>query len=719
MLIRCRSLAALIAAAAAFALPFNPNDLLLSPPDEPAEPADCAAAREAAERWLAELEPLIGADVKGSARTSVDGRPPGQSAALAWDQFGVMALLAGDAEVAAWAGLHAVALEWQPAYLSNAGVHLIQLDRSADALVLLRCAHGQGFRTPFLLEALAEASRSTGDTAGARSYIGEAAALAPDDVPIQQGNAVINTGQPPPPPPPPVDELDQALRELKAHHERVYLIEKSVLSDLDRLHEETEIRRADLAEEFKIIREDYLTAVEEQIREARKSKADYLRDQGLPANTPDESFALWRQLMTNGALQLMIGGYFMASENLIETAGFWHDQEAYLWANCTGLDPAVFMRAQKLHDDDQPSVRDVAGQQYYRDYYDLGDEATRRWRDERDACGPMDEACRTRADYRLCQTKRMLLDRLQNLVESRYNVAALRFDREATALLQWGEGWANDAYAYGVRWAGKMHFAAPDPAAGGFDMAKVTTDMLTNQFQSTVLTAIWEPDGISIVDFLTEQAEWYRRQREWTLAGLAGLREQVDLECEPIEEKMLELLREEAWQAYLEMLRERMRSDFTVQWDPNFDCEVTLGPASINLQGTAGLSGSAGNVGASVDSTGSGDISGKWKFKNIPFNAKLKMKQGAFAGATLSSSTTQHYGPFAGNAGATLFTENSTATGRLEFGLKANAKLGIGAGIGPAGVACWPGEVQVNFQARAFVEHSMDYARAVSEGRPN
>ena len=429
----------------------------------------CQAVRSKAELLLSDLEGTVAAGERKSIEQSAAKPGPGGSASKALGDQAAAYLLTGNLSAAAWGGLKAAQGQWNGETVTNAGVYLFHLGKKEDALQFLTCAYGSGFRSPYLLEALAILHHANGSTGDARRYINEAAQAEPDDVIIATEASFINTGQPPPARPPARDPdgLDEGLRELEQHAQRALAVIKAQADEIEASIPDSGTR------EYQRISIDYITKLvdiaRDQVRSARAA---------APAG---------RQAMINGALGTFVGAYAQITDDMLS---FPDTTELYgspllFWADVLGLDSQALHR--ELQDVEGgkdeasqwsmstyhgPPLAQPAHVNYFRDK-DAGDkDHTDRLR----ACpagSDFARSCHVREDGRWCVAWKQLYQRFESESRQRHNAAARGFDRVATRKIIVAENEYLELRDFAVRQLKKMHFL-PARATGGYSMEGVT-----------------------------------------------------------------------------------------------------------------------------------------------------------------------------------------------------------------------------------------------------
>jgi hypothetical protein len=88
---------------------------------------NCGVAQETLEKLVVTFESSIQAALLAEARQHLATQA---TVAEAWSDFAAAVLLMGDLELAAWAGLQAVRLDWDAELVGNAATYLLHAGRS-------------------------------------------------------------------------------------------------------------------------------------------------------------------------------------------------------------------------------------------------------------------------------------------------------------------------------------------------------------------------------------------------------------------------------------------------------------------------------------------------------------------------------------------------------------------------------------------------------------
>ena len=690
-------------------------------------PEQCQAAHERAAKVHDELDTSLSPQAKAAAERYVAKPGPGASLEKAWGDYAAAALLGGDAPVAAWAGLKAAEIEWNGETVSNAGVYLHHLGKAQEALQLLNCAYEMGYRSPYLLEALAVLHQTQGNNARARQAIQAAMQMAPDDPVIEIETSFINNGQPPRPQPPERDPdgLDEAIREIEEHGQRAVNLIKIQADELEGSLPDSN------AHQYYRIAADYVNNL-----------IGICRTQARAARTADSTL---RQGMINGALGTCVSGYAQISDTLLsfpdstETNGspllFWADvlridshtlsseqeggwPEAIRWS-MHGLGPALSQPAETEY----RRAKDAA----YREY------------NERDrAC--RDNPCKIREQARFCGIWKQLYERWEDASRQRHNAAARGFDRIATRTVMQAENEWLQVRDYAVRQLKKMRFQKMP----GFDMEQMTLQGINMAIRPVYERHVNRSENIhsGTVVYLRERAQWFESERSSMERVLAGEAEAMQRTCGPAMRALLELLIQEEWQAYLDYLRDRLARDIDLKTETSeFPCEGSVGPVSLMIDFEKGkiegkwtakewgpFKGSRGEIKGGVSVSGSytrgkGFSSGG----GVGFSGKTTAGDRAGTSGTYDSSgggvgAGGGIGPFAGKGKVSLTTKVNPYNNREYTGIKVKGSAGLGLGGKlrgkSAGVACYPSSGSVTFYPRAILEDAYRYMTAPSSPPP-
>lgn len=654
-------------------------------------PAQCQQARERAGQLRAELEASLSAQAKAAAEQYAAKPGPGVSPEKAWGDYAAAALLMGNVPVAAWAGLKAAEIRWNGETVTNAGIYLYHLGKLQEALQLLNCAYAMGYRSPFLLEALAVVHHKLGDVGQARQEIQQARELAPDDRIIETETSFMTTGQPPPPPPPDrSDALDDALRELEAHAQTALNLMKLQADEIDRDLPDAQ------ANKYYQISADYFAKL-----------IQIARDQAQQARAADPAR---RQLMINMALSMCVSNYAQISDTLlkfpdtIETSG----SPLLFWAEVLGLDAPVLAReshrdaiAWAMHGGG-PALAQGASDDYRRDL----DAARKEHYQRQHAC--RDNPCLVREDARFCGVWKPLYETWGEASRQRHNTAARAFDRIATRYVIQAENQYLELRDYAVRQLKKMRFQKTP----GFNMEEMTLKGINATIQPVYQHHLSPTaDTMGTVAYLRERARWFEDERSGMEEQLASEAEEMQRECEPAIRALLELLAQEEWQAYLDHLKDRLAWDVQPHTEDEWPCEGSLGPITVSTD---------------LNELGSGkskfDL--KWKPTLSQFEGgKISGSAGVSVGVGGQGSEgsiggSGSYGPFAGKVKATLTNKVNPWNSREYTGIKLKGSAGFGLKSGKLGAACYPSSGSVTIYPRAFYEDAAKYMSTPSSPPP-
>lgn len=674
-------------------------------PAAPFSPS-CQAPRERGRELTAELETLLGPQVKAAAEQYVAKPGSGVSVEKAWGDFAAGAVLAGDAQLAVWAGLKATAQQWAGETVTNAGVYLFALGKTNDARQFLLCAYAMGHRSPYLFEALATVHQKLGDRTGAQQAIQQAKQIAPDDRLIETSASFLTTGQPPPPPSPTGDGIEDAMRELEQHAGRALTLMKMQAETLER-----SLPGGQDA--------DYYAIAQTYIDSLVKAARDQLR----MARTAEASA---RPMMITGVLMTFIYDYAQITDTLLSFPDSTSGSPLLFWADVLGLDAPSLAREShrnathwSMHGIG-PALAQGATDEFYRQK----DAGYAEHNTRVHAC--RSDECTVRETARWCGDWKPLYERWADRSRQRHNKAARSFDRIATQALISAENELLLTRDYAVRQVKKMQFQKTP----GFDtkglMLKTVNESLRSVFEKH-LSQKSEHSGT--VPYLRERARWFEEERSSTEHELTVEQETIERDCQPVMAALLELLIQEEWQAYRDHLRDRLDWDIQGQAETNeFPCEGTIGPLTI---------------GTDLNKPGEGKMDIKWSRKGVPVSASgsvtLRQDQtiglgvgvsykGEYSGdsdgppVTGSGSGTVRdqvgksgvgggvgYGPFAGKGSVTFTTKVSPWNSREYLGFKLKGSAGLGLKRGNMGVACYPSSGSVTLYPRALYEDSVRY----------
>ncbi|MEQ1867561.1 MAG: hypothetical protein ABL996_23285, partial [Micropepsaceae bacterium] len=609
-----------------------------------------------------------------------------------------------DAQVAAWAGLKAVQIRWSGETVANAGIYLYHAAKTQDALQFLNCAYESGYRSPYLLEALAVVHQTNGNNAQARQFINQAFAAAPDDLLIETEASFINTGQPPPSRPlqRDADGLDDAIRELEQHAQRALAVIKAQSDAIDQsAPPDNGIR------EYQKIHDDYIN-----------SMVKIARDQTRNARAATDPAV--RRVMTNGALGACISGYAEITDQML---GFsdrtkLNGSPLLFWADAVGLDASVLGRESYRANHYDISVWEMAGtlglaRKAVFDYQRSWDAAYKEHTGRLHGCDG-NRQCQIRETARYCLAWKQLYEALQTAIRQRHNTAARAFDRLATRTMIEAENEYLQLRDYAVRQLKKMRFA---PASAAYSEEKVMVGIANAPIKSVYDKHLNSTtDSFGTVSFLREQAIWFADERTQMDTLLAGEVKHMRAQCEPAIRALLELLAQEEWQAYLDHLRDRLAWDIQPKTESDLPCEGSIGPLTIDTD---------------LNKPGEGKFDLKWKGKSFQGGGNVTVGGGGITGGGIgvgrrttsgvtlaavnqsgpSFGQNVSYGPFQGK-GKISFTSKVSPWNNQEYlgiKLKGSAGLGLSARGGKLGIKCFPSSGSVTIYPRALYEDAVKF----------
>jgi hypothetical protein len=657
-----------------------------------------------------EFESSLSAQAKSGAEQYAARPGPGVSPEKAWGDYAAASLLIGENAVAAWAGLKAVEIRWSGETVTDAGVYLFHAGKKQDALQFLNCAYDMGFRSAYLLEALAIVHSAGGNNAQARQYINQAFSAAPDDVIIETEASFINTGQPPPSRPPRADPdgLDEAIRELEEHAQRLLNLAKMQTDEIDRL---IPGRGADVNahRHYEIFAEfvgKLLPYVREQARSARAA---------APA---------MRQILITTALGQCISTYIQITDSYLSIPGNLGINGSPLpfWADVLRLDPSSLAREQGEYQKD-PMIWSMHGANYiplaqgaYSEYiraFDTGyKEHNRIWY----ACS--NQECKTREDARWCGEWMQLYKNLENATRQRHNTAARGFDRIATQRLISAENEYLDARDYTIRQLRKMKFPPMPRGAAGPSMEQLTLQGINANIKMLYDRHLSDPEApFGTVQYISERARWFSEERAGLDRFLASEGEKLQQFCTPALRDLLELLAEEEWKAYLDHLKDRVLWDLQPKTESEFPCEGSIGPLTVETD---------------LNKPGEGKLDLKWKGKSWQGGGAVTFGGGGItgggvgvgqrgpSGVTVATYGTTgggfgrsvSYGPFQGKGKISFTSKVSPWNNREYLGIKLKGSAGLGLSGGPKSplsMKCYPASGSVTIYPRALYEDAVRY----------
>jgi len=649
-------------------------------------PEPCGPAREAGLQLLAQLDAAIPLEARERAQRSVDSLAARTTPADAWDQFGIVAMLAGHPDLAAWAGLKAVKLDWQPRYVTNAAVHLINLDKSTQALGFLNCAYASGYRSPFLFEALAAVYHRTNDSSRAKQYILQARELAPDDRAIEFETSIV-TKAPVPPIQSPSDVLEEALAELEAHAQRALTVINRHYQFLQEIGVDTGdvVPRADVSPTIARA----LSVAHEFTRQARMSREEINRLVGNP--NPPLSDAEYRQALDgtyNRALEVDITSYQTITFALLLYA---RPDEMIFWAEVLHISPKSLADEERLNGNggrDATALDLVVGS-----IQPQGGLAHGAWADLFYQANQPNPGC---------ATLQQAYQRYATQGEYRYNVAAKSFDPVATRVMGWAGNEAQDAWTYARRYSRQLRPPRSPRASSRSDFVvhsyQYIFSLINNSYRFSVQNSVQV-----IAAQLHERASRFAESRAKVREDLADWPQRVAASCLAEAKGNFDELSQAQWEAYRQQLMQQMGQAFD---DPqvgfNPQCEVSIAGFSLSIDSRGQLNPSAKyNV-------------GKWQWGGS-FDVKAKAyfdyerPQGVSIGPTATISDAEG---LAGKAEITLVEKWNRKTGQWETIAQVSSKIGFGLKEGTVGIACYAVAGTVTFHARTFLDAAWQYIKA-------
>ncbi|HSN20255.1 MAG TPA: hypothetical protein VLS49_06245 [Usitatibacter sp.] len=543
-----------------------------------ADAAACEEARARAAALRADLDRSIGP----KARPFFAGA--GRSAAT-WEAYAGEAYALGGFRAALWGELNALDREWRPRSVSRAGVYLEKLGRAPEASRFLKCARALGYRSPYLLEALASARLRSGDKMGATTAIREAQQMAPGDVLIDAERSIIETGRPPQPPRKD-DALGQALRDLERHVAAV----KAAMRHRQELQ-----KRIDATLGIRNDSGPFPPEAERQV-DRQMDEVRYWVDQvRLPLDEvtrrhpdrPAQRVQAERAAARYAAPPQLIDAYFRATERLLGYEwglGPTGQHELLLWADVLDLDPLAYAR--EIHDAAHVDGTDALA--HYRGTQARlaslqgpallavshpSDAAKAKLDEGMVRCGHQYpagsqssqlKACELAEQSAYCTTMRALYDRWTKAAQARYAIAGRQFDRVATRREAWAAQQLADALAFARRVM--KGFKRGDPAA------RAVAGAMNRDYRRLAEIALGNGSaGPAAV--IRESAGWYRRDRADAEADQASAAASLAEMCAPVERRVLEALAEQHSKEVLDMLRARFLRDFNVAYEDAAHCE--------------------------------------------------------------------------------------------------------------------------------------------------
>jgi hypothetical protein len=409
----------------------------------------------------------------------------------------------------------------------------------------------------------------------------------------------------------------------------------------------------------------------------------------------------------------------------VDTPG-WH---ALFWGEVLQMSPELLEQEQKMRWDDvsAPDAISLHPEAQW-NWLDHGARirfqaifwpSDRTATDEARACapGPGNEACQIRAYRAHCVRAGEAFNSMLDESEAMYDRAANRFDRVASATMLRGERELAGFHEYATKWFAHLKLGGPDAEAlraQGFDERQMYLDGV-NQWWGALIERVVDPDYPTdgVAEHLREEAEWFTRDREQTIEYQASRSRDIEHSvpfggCTAVEQRYLEILAQEAYEQYLQQLRDNLASNFQVGYNARINCNGTIGPLTLSL-----------------DESGDGSFS--INFKNsltgsIDEKIKYTIKDGAveFGGATVGGGVGGAGGGIVGSGDYNVFVGKNPRTGKWDGGASFSGKLGIGAKVKRKvrgrevglGFACYPGSVDAKFYARAAFDDAVKLVMA-------
>ena len=690
----------------------KPSPVMVTPslpvdfPRTAAMPPQCQNVQERSERLRGEIEISLPEQARAAAERYAANPGPGVSTEKAWGDYAAGVSIAGDAQVAAWAGLKAVQIRWGGETVANAGIYLYHAAKTQDALQFLNCAYESGYRAPYLLEALAVVHQTNGNNTQARQFINQAFAAAPDDVLIETEASFINTGQPPPSRPPQrdADGLDEAIHELEQHAQRALAVIKAQTDEIEQSISDSGSRK------HQQISIDYITKL-----------VQIARDQALSARSAAPAV---RQVMVNGALGTCVSAYGSITDQILSfpDSTNLNGSPLLFWADVLGLDSQSLHR--ELKDIEGGAEDEVAqwsmstyhgpslAQPAYVSYFRDKDAGEKDHGERLRAC--RDDPCIVRETARWCGVRKQLYQRWEIASRQRFNAAAQRFDGIATRRLIEAENEYLQLRDYAVRQLKKMRFLKRP----GYDEEQVVLQGINANIKTVYDRHLNSASDAAsgMVPYLRERAVWFVGERKGLDEKLANEAKELQYKCEPAIRALLDLLAQEEWQAYLDHLKDRLLWDIQPKTESEFPCEGSIGPLTIETD---------------LNKPGEGKFDLKWKGKTFQGGGNVTVGGGGITGggigvgrkttsgvsvATVSPSgpgfgQSVSYGPFQGK-GKISFTSKVSPWNSQEYlgiKLKGAAGLGLSTRKGQLGMKCFPSSGSVTIYPRALYEDAVKF----------
>jgi len=657
----------------------------------------CGPARDSIEPLLMAEEATIPAALLSQARAELGANASDPNA---WSDFGAAVLLAGDADLAAWAGLQSAKLDWDGELIGNAGTLLLHAGR-AEARTWLLCARELGPSSAFVLEALAAAHEAAGDAAAAREAMAQARRLDPDDPMIEIEHALLDTGAPPPPAPE-RDAGARCLEELTGHAQRTYAQIEAHQTLLDRL--------TGLDSRAQAFEGMWESTFEPMLVSLRRMQSQL---SGLPP-----------EMQRSSLLSQCISYYFSYTDLLLGSVVRDGGTTLTFWAEVVGIDPAAFLR--DIVDQDREvadalmfsasRLPSTAADKLLRDKDSAAND--RYWRDK-EACNAMQDAraanaCSEQALRAECAANVINYEEWVALQRRTFAAAAQRFDPKALELMRWAERETERARTFAERYAAELDAAgASFPGANGTPTTPrgFALEQINLGFRNLV-EHNFAPGSFGVVDFIAEQAQWYELQKQAFEASVAEGRQSLAARCGPVLlADEIEALAQEQWQAYRDELWDRLTSTIEGDWDPTFACEATIGPYTVSLseKGLESVSAKWKRLKASVDATGKVKVFGSWKWDRITFTGSTTYSEGRVVGTSMgaSGSVSVVRGASA-KGGVTVVSDGRRDEPAVVF----SGSLELGHEGRSSSFACSPGSGTLKIYPRAFTRAAIGYVLA-------
>jgi hypothetical protein len=679
-------------------------------------PEGCKGAVERANAILPEVEKELDEALKASMRAAVAGREKDETLADGWHAAATVALLNAHPAAALWAELSAIKAEWSSDRMVQAGVYLALLKKDDDAKRFLHCAYDADNRSPYLLEALANIYRDTGDKPNAVRYIGEALAAAPEDPYIQLEKSLFNAGSMSRPQPP-TDPVEASWAELKNHL-------NNQIAYLKRGEELFEKVQKINTPDWEVDAQALIASVRRSYDEGLASMADTKRMAQLtPAQfkqqfpgTPDSL----RTQMRNVYFYSVVIYYLRTSQNMLQGPRAPTIDEGYdvgFWSQTLGKETIPYTRELKRLRDYEFDGTQLKIPGYTHDgwagayFHAIYTFAQKKRHEGHVACGQAhrsdpgaEERCRLEVDKKYCATVRKLHENWMNETEAHVQTIGRRFDRVASGMLVGAGEVAGDAFRYASKYTKFMNVAPSDTAGQGY------VREINDTYRQIVADAVGDGMGgpSEVVRNYSRTYQIYKQNAETTIATYGR---NIEEQCQPVDQRALEQLLEEQKEAVRQMLLERLIRDLNVSWNPNANCTFSMGKW-ISLK---------------VDIDGNTEVKGKWSpyqkaFEgsptfNVGDNFKFDIKDTRYISATAGIDKTRNMGPFTGSGGVNVGIQYDTKTGTVTYPVSINTKLGVGykrkVGGQDFGFTCYPGELKSKFDARVIAKDVMDLYNAL------